>query len=206
MGPSVDQATWGMCRSCGAAAAPNATRCALCGADRPVSADRLADAPKGVRRRWRLTRAFRAAAVIGVVVALGAALIPPALSGPPAAPDPLTTAAAYRLGPGNSAVITGEITGGDYILGNYSTIQPYGSSVLLGVYNSTEWARFAAHDPALPTWSLPAQPSGRIVFSASYSDTYAFVVTNPYPVSSGVNVTVYVVTQYESNVANDGFG
>jgi hypothetical protein len=206
MGTAPDPATWGMCRTCGAAVAPGREHCELCGADRPVAAKDVAAAPRGVRRRWTLTRLARAAAVIGVVVALGAALIPPALSGPPSVQDPLTTAAAYRLGPGNATTLEGEITGGDYVLGNYSTIDPYGASVTIAVFNATGWTAFVHHEPATPAWSLPSQPSGRIVFTATYTDTFVFVLTNPYPTSSGVNVTVYLTTQYESNVGNDGFG
>lgn len=197
---------WGMCRTCGAAVPPRSTDCPLCGADRPVAAGDLAGAPRQLRRRWAYTRWFRGALVVGVIVALGAALIPPALTGPPTVQDPLTTAGAYRLGPGNSTAIEGEITGGDYVLGNYSTIEPVGSTVVVAVYNSTAWAARVAGQPASPSWSLPAQPSGRIVFSATYTDSFVFVVTNPYPVTTGVNVTVYLVTSYQSNVGNDGFG
>ena len=201
-----EPAAWGMCRTCGAAVAPGAARCILCGGDAPIAAKDLAAAPPAVRRRWTLTRFARAAVVVGVVVALAAALLPAALEGPPTVADPLTTAAAYRLGPGNSTALAGEITGGDYVLGNYSAIDPFGAKVAVAVYNSTEWSAWVHHAPATPSWSLPSQPSGRIVFTATYTDTFVFLLTNPYPVSSGVNVTVYLATSYESNVGNDGFG
>lgn len=197
---------WGACRTCGAAVAPGAATCALCGAAGPLSAAELAHAPQAVRRRLRLTRALRALIVVGVVVALGVALIPPVLMGPPSVADPLTTASTYRLGPGAMAFVVGEITGGDYVLGNYSTITPYGADVAVGVYNASGWAALFAHEPASPLWSLPPQSAGRIVFSATVSDNYAFVLTNPYPAASGINVTVYLTTTYQSNVANDGFG
>lgn len=198
--------TWGMCRTCGAAVPPGSAACPLCGADRPLAAKDVARAPARVRRRWRWTRLVRAAAVLGVIAFLAVALVPPALSGPPSVQDPLTTVGSYRLGPGQSTAISGDITGGDYVLGNYSTTDPFGADVVVAVYNTSGYAAFLQHRPATPVWSLPSQPSGRIIFTATYTDSFAFVVTNPYPVSSGVNVTVYVATQYESNVGNDGFG
>lgn len=197
---------WGACRTCGAAVAPGVVACPLCGAAGPLSAAEVQHAPRAVRRRLRLTRLVRATIVVGVIVALAVALVPPVLTGPPSVADPLTTASSYRLAPGAMVAVVGEITGGDYVLGNYSTIAPYGSDVAVAVYNATAWAALLAHQPATPLWSLPAQSAGRIVFSATVTDDYAFVLTNPYPVSSGVNVTVYLTTTYQSNVANDGFG
>ncbi len=197
---------WGACRTCGAAVPPGASACPLCGASRPLSAGEIAHAPPAVRRRLRLTRAFRALIVVGVIGALAVALVPPALTGPPSVSDPLTTAGTYHIAPGAIASVSGEITGGDYVLGNYSTIAPYGSEVGVAVYNASGWSALLDHRPATPLWSVPAQSSGRIVFSATVSDNYWFVVTNPYPVASGVTVTVYLTTTYQSNVANDGFG
>ncbi len=197
---------WGRCTTCGAATAPGAATCPLCGAGHPLAAEEVQRAPARVRRRLRLMSAVRAAVVIGVIAALAAALVPDALSGPPTVADPLTTSGSYVLGPGASTALSGEITGGDYVLGNYSSVTPLGANVVLAVYNESGWIAFEHHAPATPVWSLPAQPSGRIVFSATTTETYAFVVSNPYPVGSGVSVVVYVVTQYESNVANDGFG
>ncbi len=197
---------WGRCTTCGAATPPDAPRCALCGAGHPLRAAELDRAPARVRRRLRLTSAVRIAVVVGIVVALAAALVPDALSGPPAVSDPLTTSASYALAPGGSTAISGEITGGDYVLGNYSAVTPLGANVVVAVYNASGWIAFEHGGPSTPVWSLPAQPSGRIVFSSTYTDTYAIVVSNPYPVGSGVSVTVWLSTQYESNVANDGFG
>lgn len=196
---------WGSCRFCGAAVAPRASSCGICGEAAPVAAGELAHAPRSVRRRLLLTRAIRAAAVIGAALVLVAAIVPAALSGPPNVADPLTTQGTYVLPAGTFTTITGEVTGGDFVVGNYSTFDPIGANVGLAVYNSTGWAAFLAHTSASPVWSLPNQPVGRIIFSAAYTDTYTFVVTNPYAAASGFNVTVYVATQYESNVGSDGF-
>ncbi len=207
MGSGPSEGVWGACATCGAATAPNAVRCPLCGAEGPIAASEIGRVSPKVRRRLRATRLVRALAVVGVVVALAFALIPAALSGPPNVADPMNTAGAVTVGPGNStAVVSGEITGGDYVLGNYSSVSPYGASVVVSVYNASGWQALLTHRASAPVWSLPAQPSGRIIFSATVSDTYTFVLSNPYPASAGVSVTVYVATEYQSNVGSDGFG
>jgi len=147
----------------------------------------------------------RALLVAGVAVGLAYTLISTALSGPPNVADPLTTSGTYTIGPGAYAVISGEVTGGDFVVGNYTTVAPAGASLAVAVYNATEWTRFANGAPATPAWSIPAQPAARIIFSAPYTDTFYFVFENPYPASSPWNITAYVVTQYESNVGDDGF-
>lgn len=198
-------AEWGACRSCGGATAPGATVCAQCGAHDPLPSYRLASAPAPVRRRLRLTHGLRTLLVVAAVAGLGFTLVSAAFSGPPTVADPLTVTVTYTLEPGRYAVLSGEITGGDFVVGNYSSLQPAGASVGLAVYNSTEWERFTGSSPATSAWAVPPQPSGRIVYSAPYTDTFYFVFTNPYPAGSGLTVTVGVTTQYESNVGADGF-
>jgi hypothetical protein len=198
--------TWGSCRYCGTAVSPGATACGLCGADRPIPAGSLASAPARVRRRVLFTNWFRAILVVGVAVALSYTLIGEALTGPPNVADPLTTTGTYTVAPGSVAFLSGNVTGGDYVIGNFTTVQPYGANVTLSAYNSTEWTNLVENGSGIPAWSTPSEGSGRIIFTAEYTDTYTFVLTNPYPPSTHVNVTVYVSTQYESNVGDDGFG
>jgi hypothetical protein len=206
MVPASSEGVWGSCRYCGTAVAPGASACALCGADGPVPAASLASAPAPVRRRIAFTNGFRAVLVIGVAVALGFTLIDEALTGPPNVADPLTTAGSYRIPPGSVAFLSGNVTGGDYVVGNFTSDQPYGASVSISAYNLSGWTDRVLYGTGVPVWSTPTEGSGRIVFTSAYTDTYTFVLTNPYPPSSHLNITVYVATEYESNVGNDGFG
>ena len=195
-----------MCRTCGTAVAPGATTCGLCGADRPVPSGKLAAAPRHVRRRVRLTGALRAILVIGVAVALAYTLIDAVLTGPPVVADPLTTTGTYTVGPGSRAILSGDVTGGDYVVGNFTSVLPYEAEVQLSAYNSTGWLAVIQNRSASPVWTTPLEGSGRIIFTAQYTDTFTFVLTNPYPASTHLNITVYVATTYESNVGDDGFG
>ncbi len=203
--PPPNPATWGECSFCGVAVPPAATQCPICGADAPIRATAIATAPKPVRRRLRLTATLRTVIVIAVAGGLAYTLIAAALSGPPVVADPLTTAGMYTLGPGNFTVISGNITGGDYIQGNYTSVSPPGIDISVSVYNSTEYSWFTngTGNPGVqwnntPTWD------GAIVFAAPYTDTFYFVFTNPLPLSSGITVHVYIATTYESDVAEDG--
>jgi len=167
---------------------------------------RLAVAPRKVRRRVRWTAALRTLIVLVVAVGLTYTIVGAVLSGPPNVPDPLTPSGVYAILPARSMILSGDITGGDYVVGNYSTIDPGGVSVSVAVYNSTEWSALERGASTAPAYSIPPEPAARIVFSAPYTDTYYFVFSNPYPVPSGLNVTVYIATDYESNVGDDGFG
>jgi hypothetical protein len=206
MATAPPEETWGSCRYCGTAVAPGATTCGICGEDRPVRAGTMASAPREVRRRIRFTNGLRAIIVVGVAVALGYTLLAAALSGPPSVQDPLTTAGVYTIAPGATAILTGNITGGDYIIGNFTSVQPFGANVTISAYNLTSWTNLIENGSGAPLWSSPSEGSGRIVFTAEYTDTYTFVLTNPYPASTHLNITVYVATEYESNVGDDGFG
>lgn len=199
--------SWGTCRFCGVATPYGSSQCPECGADRPVSPAERRSAPKSLRRRLQFTGLLRTVVVVGIVVLLAYAMISAVLEGPPVLTgDPLTTQAGYRVGPGNYTEISGEITGGDYVVGNYSSFNPIGVNVQFVIYNSSEWSSFSSGGLPAPTYSGGTGSSGRIVYSAPVTDTYYFVFTNPYPVASHLVIGIYVATEYESNVGNDGFG
>jgi hypothetical protein len=203
--PPPAPGTWGSCSFCGGAVPPEARVCPICGADRPVRAGELATAPKKIRRRIRISGTLRTLIVIGACAALAYAMIGAVLSGPPVVADPLTTSGAYVLGPGNYTVLAGNITGGDYIQGNYSAMTPPGMDISVAVYNSSEWNWFTNGTGTPGTlWNNTPAYAGPIVFAAEYTDTYYFVFENPLPASSGISIEIYVATQYESNVAEDG--
>lgn len=204
-GPPPD-GTWGVCHFCGVAVPAGATKCPICGASDPIPASQFATAPRRVRRWVRFTNVFRTVIVATVAIGLAYLLISAAISGPPNVPDPLTTAGAYLVGPGNFTVIQGNITGGDFVLGNYTSVSPPGMNIAVSIYNSSQWSWFTtgAGSPGnqwnnTPTWT------GRIIFSAAYTDIYYFVFTNPLPPSSHLAITIYVTTEYYSNSADDGF-
>ncbi len=196
---------WGACRFCGVAVPSGAKECEICGAAAPLSAAEIRTAPRAVRRRLAMTGVLRAFIVVAVIGGLGYAIVSAVLAGPPNVPDPLTTAGTYTLAPGGITILSGEITGGDFVVGNFSSVAPVGASVELAVYNSTEWGLHTNGSVASPVYTIGAEPSARIVYSAPYTDTFYFVFTNPYPPTSGLNVTVYIATEYESNVGDDGF-
>ncbi len=202
MAEGGDAVTWGACRYCGTAVAPGATVCALCGEDRPVPASGLAKAPRSVRRRIALTNGLRALIVVGLAVALAYTLIDAVWTGPPVVADPLTTTGTYHLAPGTQPILDGAVTGGDYVVGNFTTIQPFDAAVTLSVYNWSQWYGLVTNGTGSPAWSTPSEGSGRIIFTALDTGTYVFVLTDPLP----LNMTVYVATEYESNVGDDGFG
>ncbi len=206
MAASIPANTWGSCSFCGTAVAPGATKCGICGADKPVAAGALARAPTDVRRRVRLMQFLMAALVITVAVGLAYTMIDAVLSGPPVAADPLTTTGTYHVAPGYVPILEGNVTGGDYIVGNFTSLIPYEANVSLSVYNESAWNNLVQNGSGSPVWSTPSEGSGRIVFTAEYTDDYTFVLTNAYPASSNLTITVYVATEYESNVGDDGFG
>jgi hypothetical protein len=201
-----DPSTWGACRFCGVAVAPGAKFCGICGAADPIPAADLPTESRRVRRRVKLTGALRSVIVITVVLGLGYALLSAVLQGPPVVADPLTTAGTYTLGPGNYTVIAGNITGGDYVVGNWSDVTPPGIDIGVAVYNSSEWGWFTnGQGSPGDLWNNTPQASGRLVFSAPYTDMYYFVITNALPSTAHIDVAVYFTTEYESNVGDDGF-
>jgi len=206
MSASLSGSVWGSCRYCGTAVAPGAEVCGLCGADRPVPAAALPTAPVAVRRRISFFNVLRTVVMVGVAIALAWVLIDAVLTGPPAVTDPLTTSGTYTIGPGSVPILSGNVTGGDYVVGNFTSVQPFEANVTISAYNLSAWTDRVENGTGTPVWSTPSEGSGRIVFTAAYTDTYTFVVTNPYPASSHISVQVYVATEYESNVGDDGFG
>ena len=197
---------WGTCQFCGVAVPSGAAKCEICGAANPLSAGEEARAPRKVRRWIRLTHAFRVLIVVTVVAGLTYAILSAVLSGPPTlSTDPLTTAGTYSIGPQNYTFISGEITGGDYVTGNFTTTHPVGVNIEVAVYNSSEWAEFSAGQTPTPLYSVSPTYNAEIVYAPEVTDTYYFVFSNPYPVSSHLTVGVYITTLYNANVANDGF-
>lgn len=197
---------WGACRFCGVAVPPGATKCTICGAENPIPAAAAASTPRKVRRWLRFTGAFRTIIVVTVIAGLAYAVLSAELAGPPVLTgDPLTTAGTYTIGPGNYTVIFGEITGGDYVTGNYTAVAPAGVNIGLAVYNSSEWNQFHAGGAPTPLWSVSPTPNAEIVYAPLVTDDYYFVFSNSYPVASHLTVAVYITTLYNPNVANDGF-
>lgn len=194
------ESPWKTCRVCGDAVPPAAAACPTCGAPGALGPADLGRLPR--RTRWRVvsTRGVRALVVAAVVIGIAYFLLSAVWSGPPAFPDPLTTQASYTVAAGRYTAIVGDITGEDYIVGNYTVQYPPGALIGFTVYNSTEFAAFRAGENASAAWTIVPQSSGRIVFAAPYTDTFALVFTNPYPAASGISVTFYATTTYESNV------
>jgi len=200
------QPEWGTCQFCGVAVPSGAAACGICGAKNPLSAAQETRAPRRVRRWIRLTHALRTVIVITVVIGLAYAILSAVLSGPPSlTTDPLTTAGTYTITPQNYTVISGEITGGDYVTGNFTTTQPVGVNIAVAVYNSSEWSSFVAGGAPTPLYSVAPTYTAEIVYSPDVTDTYYFVFSNPYPVSTHLTVGVYITTLYNANVANEGF-
>lgn len=193
-------APWGTCTLCGDAVPPGASGCPTCGYDRAVAVGHTAELPR--RERWRLrsVQTVRVALVVGIVGFLSYLLLSAVATGPTTYADPLTTAGTFQIGPGDTTTISGAITGEDYIVGNYTVTEPAGALATLLVMNDSEYTAYLAHAPFTPLQNYPGQSVSRIVFAAPYTDTFHFVFENPYPASSGIVLSVYVATNYESNV------
>jgi predicted nucleic acid-binding Zn ribbon protein len=191
---------WRTCRVCGGAVPAGDALCPTCGQKGAVPIREIASLPRGPRRRLRLAQVFRSLIVVGVVVAITYAIVGAVLTGPPTFADPLTTRGTYTIAPGEFTYLSGAITGEDYIDGNYTILEPVGTEVLFQVYNSTGFAAFAHHFPTIPQFSSTEPDRGAIVFPAPYTDTFYLVFENPYRASSGIAQTIYIVTNYQSNV------
>ena len=178
MAGPADPGRWGTCTTCGDATPPGALRCPTCGKVQPAESGATVPGPK-VRRRLRIHRSFRVIVVAGIAIALAGVMALAAYQGPPVAADPLTGHWLYRIDPGNTSVLSGAVTGGDYVTGNYSVLDPPGARLVLQVFNSTEYGRFARGLPATPA-QVPANASSALIdFSAVVTDTYYFVWSNP---------------------------
>jgi len=196
-----DPSAFATCRTCGDAVPPELSMCPTCGASASIPAreeDRLVG---GARRRFRTLKLGRIVVVSAVAVGLAAVLIQAAFSSPPVAADPLTQSGTFTVTPGNFTTLSGDIVGADWIQGNYTVVDPPGAALTFAVFNATEFTRFSEGDPqAQPALTLTPGPTGRIVFPALVTDLYFFVWENHYPMGSGLSLTFYVKTVYESNV------
>jgi len=191
---------WRTCRVCSGAVPAGDAICPTCGQQGAVPDREISSLPRGPRRRLRLAQVLRSLIVIGVVVGITYAIVGAVLSGPPTFPDPLTTRGTYTIGPGNYTFLAGAITGEDYIDGNYTILAPVGTEVLFQVFNSTSFSAFLHHVPTTPQFSSTEPDRGSIVFPAPYTDTFYLVWENPYQTTSGISQTIYIVTNYQSNV------
>jgi hypothetical protein len=137
--------------------------------------------------------------VVVVILGIAWATLAGAITGPPTYADPLTTSGWQTVGAGKFTYLSGAVTGEDYIQGNYSVANPPGAPLTLEVFNSTDFPAFAAHAAATPLLTLngSAEP---FAFAAPYTDTYYFVLVNSFAPSTGIDLHVYVSTNYESNV------
>jgi hypothetical protein len=190
---------WGTCSTCGDAMPPGATRCGSCGKEYALPPSHATPTPRTLRR-LRLHRSARAAIVAGIAVGLAGLMGLAVYQGPPIAADPLTNHWLLRADAGNFTTFSGAVTGGDYVTGNFTVLDPPGAVLLFEVFNASEFVRFTRDAPATPAQAPTNASAALIDFSAVVTDTYFFVWQNAYPRATQINVTVYVVTQYMSNV------
>ncbi|HEV2519937.1 MAG TPA: hypothetical protein VGX00_04870 [Thermoplasmata archaeon] len=191
--------SWGTCTYCGDAVPPDVAKCPTCGNARSVGPGRPPAMPGRERRHLRLVQGVRLTLVVGVVGLLAYLMVSAAFVPPASVSDPLTTRGPWVIGPGNFTALGGEVTGDDYVVGNYSVNAPAGAPVSFLVFNNTEFSAFSEHRNATPIDRIPATSHAQIVFSAPYTDTFHFVWVNGYAPTTGIVLTVFVVTNYESN-------
>jgi len=192
-------AEWGTCAVCGEAFPPGTGTCPTCGAREPIRAGTESALPTRGRRKFQAIRVLRVLVIVGIILGLGWATLSAGLSGPPTLDDPLTTAGWHDVGAGNYTTLSGPITGEDYIVGNYSVANPPGAPLTFEVFNSTGFSAFVLHAPAAPL-ALQNTSSSRIIFAAPYTDTFYLVFVNPFAPSTGIDLHVYLATNYETNV------
>lgn len=202
MATSVPGGRWGSCTFCGDAVPPDAKMCPTCGKEQGTPAQRAAEALRApVRRRATALRWLRILVVVAVIGGIGYAIISAEISGPTTFADPLTGSWTLNVQPGGWGLIAGNITGEDYVTGNFSVETPVAASVLVLIFNSTEFAAFYAHESAQPVSPPYTNVSAaRLVFAAPYTDEFYFVFENPYPVTSDLTEKIFVTTTYETNV------
>jgi len=197
---TTDPAAWRTCRYCGGAFPPDGKVCPTCGQNYTVATDQISTLPTAARRWLRVTQFVRVAIVVGVAVGLAYAIVSAVYTGPPNVADPLTTTGTYTIGPGNFTYLSGWITGEDYIDGNYTVLSPVGTQLEFEVYNSTSFPAYESGLPATPQWNQTGPDAGSLIFAAPYTDQFYLVFQNPYLPTSGIVLTVYIVTNYQSNV------
>lgn len=191
--------SWGTCAFCGDPFPPGGSACPTCGYAKSVAGGGVKALSKPERFHLRFVQGIRAAIIVGAIVGLSYLMVSAAIS--PAAPaaDPLTTSGPWTIGPANFTAISGDITGDDYIVGNYTVMGPVGGTVDLLIFNDTEFGQFVAHRTAASLYNVSGDASARLVFSAPYTDNFHLVWVNPYGAGSGITLRVYIVTNYESN-------
>ncbi|MCI4363765.1 MAG: hypothetical protein L3K13_05620 [Thermoplasmata archaeon] len=193
--------TWGTCATCGDATPPGALTCPTCGKADPTRTRSSATGTPQLRRRLALHKWLRVIVVVGIAGGLTVVMVQAAFTGPPQVADPLSGTWSYSVAPGQYAVLSGQIVGEDYIIGNYTVVSPPGALAVFSVFNSSEFTAFAEHRASSSAQPPLNESASRIVFNAPYSDTYYFVWQNPYAPSTGIHETLYASTQYQSNVA-----
>ncbi|MCI4347171.1 MAG: hypothetical protein L3J97_00950 [Thermoplasmata archaeon] len=201
MAVSTPESTWGTCTFCGDAVPPGGKMCPTCGKEQNAPSGSEMARSRPVRRRLLLLRSLRALVVVAIVVSIGWAIISAELSGPTTFPDPLTGVRTLTVTPGGWAFFAGNITGEDYVTGNFSVVTPPGGNVTVWVYNASEFAAFLSHQTArsaAPPYTHVS--AARIVFAAPYTDEFYFVFGNPFPPGSGLTERVFVSTTYQTNV------
>lgn len=198
--PPRPPAGWRTCVSCGDALLAGDARCPTCGSDRVVQEGEVGTLPRSARYRFKALRNLRVLAIVVAILALGYVLVDAVRNGPPTYADPLTTKGAYVIPAGNYTYLSGNVTGEDYIVGNYSVVAPTGAAVGFWIFNTTEFVQFLHHQGSASQWTIAPQTSARIVWAAPYTDLFYLVWANPFPVGSGTNVTVYATTNYMSNI------
>lgn len=198
-----ESTTWGTCRFCAVAVPYDAKICPICGTDHPIRPGEMGKETRRTRQRVRWINVMRVLIVTVGIVALTYTLANVVIQGQPVTPDPLTTSGVMHIAPGNFSLLSGEISGEDYLLGNFTVLTPPGAHLGMTVYNATEYEAFL-HGIATPNQlNITPTDNGRIIFSAPYTANFYFVFTNPYPLSSGLTLVVYYSTQYNTNVVFD---
>ncbi len=191
---------WGTCTYCGDPYPPGGKRCPTCGNVGYVRGPDDARAlPSKQRRRLRIVQGFRLFIIVGVVVLLSYLMVSAAITPPTTVADPLTTSGTWTIAAGNYSVLSGNVTGADYIIGNYTVMNPAGALIDFLVFNDTEFGVYERTGNATPVDEAGGASSAQIVFSAPYTDLFHFVWVNPYAPSTGLTLSVYVKTSYESN-------
>src|SRR5579862_5506604 len=191
---------YGTCRLCGDAVPPGAEKCPICGQADPIRAGQSAVLKGRAKRRFDLIRWGRATVVVGVVAMLAVLMVQAVLTPAPVAANPFSQSMTVTIAPGHFVLLQGFITGADYIQGNYTVLDPVGANLTFLIYNSTEFPKFDSNLTAQAMQPALTASSTVLVYSALYTDTYSFVWENTYPGGTGLSLTVFIHTSYESNV------
>ncbi|MFG1530598.1 MAG: hypothetical protein AAFA34_04930 [Thermoplasmata archaeon] len=200
---AADPKAWGNCRFCAVAVPADAQICPICGTDHPIRSGEMGQEPRRTRQRVRFLHFGRALIVAVGIIALTYVLATVVIQGQPATPDPLTTSGTMTIAPGNFSVLSGEISGEDYVIGNFTVMTPPGALLGMTVYNESQYASFLRGVATSDQMNITPTSDGRIIFSAPYTSNFYFVFTNGYPSSSGLTLVVYYTTQYNTNVVFD---